>query len=209
MQKVVELKRLSFAYDSVRVLEDINLDVCQGDFLGVIGPNGGGKTTLMRLILGLLSPTSGVVKVFGKPPKDVRQMIGYVPQGMDVDRDFPISVIDVVLMGRLMIMSQLFWLKDILKHIDKQRGIRGSYGEYIMTISVSKRRALSLLLENEVPALRPITKTIIVKNNRLFLILTLFTHITSLYDLSFTLPYSFILRISLLKTRATHEYSAF
>ena len=87
-------------YDDVPVLEEVSLQVERGDFLGVIGPNGGGKTTLLRVILGLVKPDRGEVRVLGKPPEKSRVDIGYVPQQNLFDREFPISVQDVVLMGR-------------------------------------------------------------------------------------------------------------
>ncbi|MEA2121612.1 MAG: Manganese transport system ATP-binding protein MntB [Dehalococcoides mccartyi] len=68
--------------------------------LGIIGPNGGGKTTLLKLILGLIQPDCGSIKVLGKSPEDARPEIGYVSQYHLFDRDFPISVLEVVLMGR-------------------------------------------------------------------------------------------------------------
>lgn len=101
MDKVICIDKVNFSYDSVMVLENVNLDIYKGDFLGIIGPNGGGKTTLVRLILGFLKPLSGSIKVFGKSPQDARHMIGYLPQAMESDRDFPISVMEMVLMGRL------------------------------------------------------------------------------------------------------------
>lgn len=101
MGNVVELRNVSFAYNSNLVLEDINLQVEDGDFLAVIGPNGGGKTTLLRLILGYLQPVTGVIKVFDRPPQKVRRLIGYVPQHRDFLRDFPVTALNVVLMGRL------------------------------------------------------------------------------------------------------------
>jgi zinc transport system ATP-binding protein len=97
----VELKNISFSYDGSTVLEDIILDVKTGDFLGMIGPNGGGKSTLLKLLLGLLKPCSGTIKVFGKSPEQSRPWIGYVPQYLNLDLDFPVNVMDVVLMGRL------------------------------------------------------------------------------------------------------------
>ena len=98
---VVEMSDVSFAYGRYLVLEDVNLRVSPGEFVGVIGPNGGGKTTLMKLILGLLKPLTGRVRVFGGSPEAARPRIGYMPQYARFDPDFPVSVLDVVLMGRV------------------------------------------------------------------------------------------------------------
>lgn len=105
--KVVEFDRVSFAYDGVLVLEDITLSIDRGDFLSIVGPNGGGKTTILKLILGLLRPRSGEVRVFGDTPEKARSSIGYMPQSTSLDPLFPVSVKDVVLMGRLGISSSL------------------------------------------------------------------------------------------------------
>jgi len=83
------------------ILEQINLEVKDGEFLGVVGPNAGGKSTLLKLILGLLEPVSGSVQVLGKSPVAVCRQIGYVPQYPSFSRDFPVTVKDTVLMGRL------------------------------------------------------------------------------------------------------------
>ena len=99
-KEVVKLEDVWVQYNGVPVLEGINLAIEQDDFLGIIGPNGGGKTTLLKVILGLISPGRGKVSVLGKPPEKSRSKIGYVPQHNLFDRDFPISVRDVVLMGR-------------------------------------------------------------------------------------------------------------
>jgi len=97
---VVELRDVWVRYDDVPVLEGINLTVARHDFLGIIGPNGGGKSTLLKVILGLISPDSGVVEVLGEAPERSRRAVGYVAQRSVFDRDFPASVWDVVLMGR-------------------------------------------------------------------------------------------------------------
>ncbi len=100
-ETVVEVSHVDFAYDGPLVLEDITLTVEEGDFLGVVGPNGSGKTTLLKIILGLLHPMRGQVRVFGQAPEKARHLISYVPQHADLDASFPISVMDVVLIGRL------------------------------------------------------------------------------------------------------------
>lgn len=98
----VRFENAGFCYnDGVFVLEGVNLTIYENDFLSLIGPNGGGKTTLLKLIAGLIRPTEGTVKVFGENPERVRNLIGYVPQYGTFDRDFPASVIEVTMMGLL------------------------------------------------------------------------------------------------------------
>lgn len=94
---------LSFAYGGgQRALEDVTLEVPRGSMVGIIGPNGGGKSTLIKALLGLIKPQRGVVEILGQPVKRrLRRMVGYVPQQDDVDLSFPVSVLDVVLMGRV------------------------------------------------------------------------------------------------------------
>ncbi|MEJ2725974.1 MAG: ATP-binding cassette domain-containing protein, partial [Deltaproteobacteria bacterium] len=97
----IEIKNVTFSYEGTEVLKGVNLSLEQGEFLGIIGPNGGGKTTLLKLMLGLLKPDQGEVLILGQPAHDARHRVGYVPQNVDFSRDFPISVMDVALMGRL------------------------------------------------------------------------------------------------------------
>jgi len=98
---VIEIKDLSFSYDKEIVLEHINLRVERKDFLAIIGPNGGGKSTLLKLILGINTTKQGSIKVLGKAPKESLTQIGYVPQNTNVNTDFPIKVIEVVMMGHV------------------------------------------------------------------------------------------------------------
>jgi zinc transport system ATP-binding protein len=98
---VIELRGLSFAYGAVPVLENVDLAVGTGEFLGIVGPNAGGKSTLLKLILGLLEPTAGTVRVLGRSPQAASREIGYVPQYPAFARDFPVTVEQVVLTGRL------------------------------------------------------------------------------------------------------------
>lgn len=100
-EDVITTEDLWFYYDHVPVLEGVNLSVHRGDYLAIIGPNGGGKTTLLRLILGLAAPSKGRITVLGQSPAQASWELGYVPQHARYDRDFPISVWDIVLMGRL------------------------------------------------------------------------------------------------------------
>jgi len=100
-REVISVQHLWASYDGEPVLEDINLSVEKLDFIGLIGPNGGGKTTLLKILLGLHAPTRGEVQIMGKSVKEGRRYVGYVPQSVEFDRDFPISVWDVARMGRL------------------------------------------------------------------------------------------------------------
>lgn len=98
---VISFENVSFTYNGTHVLEDVSFTLEEKTFVSVVGPNGGGKTTLLKLILGILKPTCGVVKVFGCNPEKVRKRVGYMPQYMFFDPKFPMTVLDVVLMGRL------------------------------------------------------------------------------------------------------------
>lgn len=99
-RELVKTENVWVNYDGVPILEGINLVIVEGDFLGIIGPNGGGKTTLLKVILGLVKPGRGNVLVMGRPPEQSRGEVGYVPQKVIFDRTFPINVREVVLMGR-------------------------------------------------------------------------------------------------------------
>lgn len=101
MTPIVEAKNVSLTLGGRPILEDVTFTLEEGGFLGIIGPNGGGKTMLLRCITGLTKPTSGELRICGVSPEAARGQIGYVPQFGRFDRDFPIRVIDVVLMGRL------------------------------------------------------------------------------------------------------------
>lgn len=100
-QEAIAIQNLWAGYNGDPVLQDINLSVKELDFIGLIGPNGGGKSTLLKVLLGLLPITRGDVKILGRSIQQGRRYIGYVPQGVEFDRNFPINVWDVVKMGRL------------------------------------------------------------------------------------------------------------
>ncbi|MGF1642804.1 MAG: metal ABC transporter ATP-binding protein [Thiotrichales bacterium] len=101
MTPLVEVRDVSFSYGGPTVLERINLAVNAGEFLGIVGPNASGKSTLLKLLLGLLRPESGEVLIDGRPPRERRGLVGYVPQYPAFARDFPITVEQTVLLGRL------------------------------------------------------------------------------------------------------------
>lgn len=96
---IVDISGLHFSYDGAAVLEDVEFKLRRGTFMALLGPNGGGKTTLIKLILGILKPQRGRIRVFGEAPGQHPERIGYVPQHMVVRPGFPIRVEDVVLMG--------------------------------------------------------------------------------------------------------------
>ena len=100
-ETIIEIRNLSFSFNGSVVLRDVNLQINRRDFLALMGPNGGGKTTLLRLMLGLLETQRGTIRILGRPPREAAHRIGYVPQYIHVNQHFPISVLDVVLTGRL------------------------------------------------------------------------------------------------------------
>lgn len=97
----IRVSNLDFSYPGRPVLQRVNFEVARGEFLGIIGPNGGGKTTLLSLLMGFLKPTRGQISLHDQPPQKRRLEIGYVPQNFHYDRQFPITVLEVVLTGRL------------------------------------------------------------------------------------------------------------
>lgn len=100
MTPAVVLEQVDFAYADAPVLRSVDVCIHPGEFVCIVGPNGGGKTTLVKLLVGLLTPQRGTVRVFGEPPVVARRRVGYMPQQAQLDPQFPVSVLDVVLMGR-------------------------------------------------------------------------------------------------------------
>lgn len=101
VENALDIEDLSLTLGENEVLKGIDLRLSKGEFLGIVGPNGGGKTTLLKVILGLLGPAGGEIRVFGREPKKSRDRVSYVPQHTDFDSKFPINVWNVVLMGRV------------------------------------------------------------------------------------------------------------
>ena len=112
-EEVVTLRDVSVDYEGIPALEHVNLSIYENDFVGIIGPNGGGKSTLLKVILGLVSPRQGEVELWRQPLQKNVQRIGYVPQDASFDKHFPITVWNVVLLGRLS-------RKHILRPYDSQ-----------------------------------------------------------------------------------------
>jgi len=100
MSKIVELKSVFAGYNDEVILKDVSLEICDDDFIGIIGPNGGGKTTLLNVILGLIKPFKGNIEFYNNE-KGTNNKIGYLPQTNKIDKKFPITVSDVVLSGLL------------------------------------------------------------------------------------------------------------
>lgn len=117
MQPIIEIRGVSFAYNSIEVLKDINLKINKGEFVGLIGPNGSGKTTLLKLILGILNQKEGEISLFNKKINDFKEWhkIGYVPQkATNIDSNFPATVSEIVSMGLLSVknLPKIFTKED-------------------------------------------------------------------------------------------------
>jgi zinc transport system ATP-binding protein len=99
MSKILELKSVYAGYKDEIILNDVSFEIFDDDFIGIIGPNGGGKTTLLKVILGLIKPIKGTIEYFGDSNTDRNNKIGFLPQINQIDKKFPVSVYDVVLSG--------------------------------------------------------------------------------------------------------------
>lgn len=108
-QSALQVHQLSVNYDKTPVLWDISLEVPQGKIVGIVGPNGAGKSTFIKTALGLVQPISGKIEFFGEPLGAARRRIAYVPQRESVDWDFPITVRDLVMMGRYGMLGLCRW----------------------------------------------------------------------------------------------------
>ena len=143
-EPVINIQNLNAGYNEETILENINLQVFANDFIGVIGPNGGGKTTLLKAILGLISPKQGQIKIYGMNVQEGRKIIGYVPQSVESDRDFPISVWDTIRMGFMsgfrlfdrLTQSELLRIDEMLK----QFGIQGIRNKTMGELSGGQRQ---------------------------------------------------------------------
>ncbi len=98
---IIDIKNLTFCYEKESILEDITLHVKEREFLAIIGPNGGGKSTLLKLMLGIEKAPLNSIKIFGEKPSKNLTSIGYVPQNTNINTDFPIKVVEVVMMGHV------------------------------------------------------------------------------------------------------------
>ncbi|NGX56938.1 MAG: High-affinity zinc uptake system ATP-binding protein ZnuC [Candidatus Anoxychlamydiales bacterium] len=135
MKKLIEIKNLSFCYNTKPILKNINLTINENEFIGIIGPNGGGKTTLLKLIMGFYEPHSGTILINKKKPEDIRNVFGYVPQVYSFKKTFPISVLDVVILGSLYNDKKIASNKvlkekaiDLLKKVGLKKFINNPFG---------------------------------------------------------------------------------
>ena len=141
-QLAVDLEHVSFAYRTgVQVLDDVSLQVAPGEFVAIAGPNGGGKTTLLRLILGLERPSGGTVRVFGEPPGAGRsdRRIGYLPQRVHLGGEAPVTVREVVSAGRLAAAGMWGPLRrhdrDVVRHAIRKVGLEQKADAPLRTLS--------------------------------------------------------------------------
>ena len=173
-EEVVKLEDVWVRRDGTPILEGINLSVEAGDFLGIIGPNGGGKTTLLKVILGLIKPSHGKVLVLGKPPEKSRTKVGYLSQKTLLDYDFPISVWEVVMMGRYSqagifrrytpadkkVAEEALKTVEMLEYKDRQIGkLSGGQQQRVFIARALTTRPKLLLLDEPTESVDPALQT--------------------------------------------------
>jgi len=138
-EKIIHIDNLNVKYEKTIALQNVCLDVYKGDYLGIMGPNGGGKSTLLKAILGLIPITSGKIEFVGQDINSIHQYVGYVPQFSSVDRGFPISVLDVVLTAMLSIHPKPFY-----RYTQSQRELAYKQLENIGIKELAKRQISEL-----------------------------------------------------------------
>ncbi|MRJ02966.1 MAG: ABC transporter ATP-binding protein [Epsilonproteobacteria bacterium] len=138
----VELKGVTFLYGREPILQDIDLTIYEGEYIVVIGPNGGGKSTFLKLLLGLLEPTEGKISLFGRPPREVSHLVGYMPQNVHQNSDMPLRVLDIVLQGRLQRGKYRFTREDerVARESLEMVGVGGLAERKISTLSGGERQ---------------------------------------------------------------------
>lgn len=147
MKKLVEVKNVTFGYGPEPILEDVNLSIYAGDYILILGPNGGGKTTLLKLIMGILVPRRGAIEY----DESIRNRLGYVPQFSDFNRNFPITVLDMVMTGRITAKNYLPWrfrkedreeAQDIIRRLDlwdvRSRNINDLSGGQLQRLLIAR-----------------------------------------------------------------------
>lgn len=193
-KNIIEVKNISFSYGDVEVLKNITLDIHEGDYISLIGPNGGGKTTLLKIMLGLITPQQGEVKLFGKDIKVFKDWskFGYVPQkAINFDPLFPVTVREVVAMGRYGKKGLFKWLnqkdQEIINQALSHVEMSDHANRLIGNLSSGQQQrvfiARALASQPEVIFLDEPTVGVDVKNQEDFY--TLLTHLNS--DLNITL----------------------
>ncbi len=188
---LIDIIDLCFSYSGKEVLHEINLTVNKGDFIAVIGPNGGGKTTLLKLVLGLLKPTRGNIRIKGMPLRTNEATIGYVPQQIDHNLSFPATALDIVLMGKHSPKNRFFFSNSKEDRLDafealEKMGIEKFAGRKITDLSGGQRQrvliARALVTKPELLVLDEPTASIDTKGQTEFykLLQTLNDHLTIL-----------------------------
>jgi len=144
LRRIVEVKGLNLSFNGVKILEDIDLTIEKGDFLAIIGPNGGGKTTLLKCILGFLKPQTGEIKLFGKPIESFREWekIGYVPQR---SKDYHIKLNPLTVEEFIALPSKLYGVKlnqDRLAKLTKVFGLEDLLTKNLPIFLLGRSRGL-------------------------------------------------------------------
>lgn len=141
-ESAVSVRNLNFSYNAHAVLSDVSLDIAKGEYVGVIGPNGGGKTTFLKLVLGLLEPSTGSISVCGEAPLEARKLgrVGYVPQrAVQFEKQFPATVLEVVQSGLTSVPASL-QCKDAVKNAMEATGIANLESKLIHELSGGQRQ---------------------------------------------------------------------
>ena len=174
---ILEVNDLFFSFNHKDwALQDVNIKIYEHEFVGIVGPNGGGKTTFVKLVLGILEPDMGTIRLFGQHIKDARRSIGYFPQIKDVDTDFPITVYEAILGGRVQTKVIGFTTKkdkEVVERVMKMVDISELRNRKLNELSGGQRNrvflARALATEPEILVLDEPTAGLDVTLQRMFL----------------------------------------